>query len=306
MRYPLRIFFALLINLSLLLPCVYAKSTIPGDSVYVSEDERGKLIEIIQTNSDFKDFLKQQGLTLETDSLTPVYTIDLDDYGLTETLFIKPFQINPISTSELETGNVYIVKTITESNTFGGNLQFYVENGAAFLLNFTPSEITYKKEIPDAFTMASCYYEDHAERIKGLLEFEDTVPPSCVRYVIISSLGPAFFVQYNEKEVVILVGYEQFFSDTIMNVNSDLLTAARDYHLQQEEQRRQIEEWQKEHPNESLGGGEASISSTTVNNATKKNSIIFVCVTTVLVAVFVLAFVMGHKKGKRSKDGKSE
>ena len=155
---------------------VFAAEGIPGDSVYASISEQDELFELIQNHSDFKAFLDQQGITVEKDSITPVYTLDLDEYANTEQFSLEPLCINSKGKPKKESGNVYAAKTQTTSNTFGGNLKFYVEDDYAFLLGFTPSAETYDNAVPNAFTMASCDYEDHAERIKDILGTEGLIP----------------------------------------------------------------------------------------------------------------------------------
>lgn len=246
---------------------VFAAEGIPGDSVYASISEQDELFELIQNHSDFKSFLDQQGITVEKDSITSVYTLDLDEYANTEQFSLEPLCINSKGKPKKESGNVYAAKTQTTSNTFGGNLKFYVEDDYAFLLGFTPSAETYDNAVPNAFTMASCDYEDHAERIKDILGTEGLIPADSVRYVEIPYLGTAFYIQYEEFEVIVYLGYEGIASDTAVEVRGELLDEAKEYHLKQEAQRREYEEWKREHPGEEWsytgGGGGAALSGRT-------------------------------------------
>ena len=73
---------------------VFAAEGIPGDSVYASISEQDELFELIQNHSDFKSFLDQQGITVEKDSITLVYTLDLDEYANTEQFSLEPLCIN--------------------------------------------------------------------------------------------------------------------------------------------------------------------------------------------------------------------
>jgi len=253
----------------------FAAGGIPGYSVYASTSEQDELFELIQNRSDFKVFLDQQNITVEKESITPVYTVDLERYVENEHFFLEPECIRSNGAPEAESGNVYIAKTLTVDGGYGGNLKFYVEEDYAFLLNFTPSAATSDNAVPAALTMASCYYEDHAERIKGILGTEGLIPADSVRFVDIPYLGNAFYIHYEDTEVIIYTGYEGIASDTAVEVRGELLDEAKEYYLKQEEQRREYEEWQREHPGEELsytgGGSGVAISEWTEAPAEEKN-----------------------------------
>ena len=149
-----------------------------GNSVYASKSIQEKVYQMINDESfDYYVILKSDNVEILKESITPVYTMDLLKYAQTGELDIIP-AVNGISPSEQEKklGNVYIAKTVTDSGEFAGNVEFYIEDGVAYGLLFSPSvalEQYFTKETSSY--MASCSYADHAKRIQNILRVLDVV-----------------------------------------------------------------------------------------------------------------------------------
>ena len=235
-RGPAALAALLLIGAALCLPCSGAEE--PG--VYASPEERAAIAEMIGANEDFTALLAALGITVVGESVTPVYAVDLEDFGATGELRPEPVILADRG------GRVYVAKTLDAAGEYGGNLKFSVADGAAEFLGFTPSAAVSEGEVPGAWTPASCFWADHAERARTLLGLTEPIPEEAVLYVELR-LGSGFLVRCGEIEVIVWQGYEQVPEGVpvgeVTEVRGELLEKAVEY-------RREAEERRKEHPGE--------------------------------------------------------
>lgn len=226
-----------------------------GNSVYASKSIQEKVYQMINDESfDYYVILKSDNVEILKESITPVYTMDLLKYAQTGELDITP-AVNGVSPSEQEKklGNVYIAKTVTDSGEFAGNVEFYIEDGVAYGLLFSPSvalEQYFTKETNRSY-MASCSYADHAKRIQNILKKDNIVSISNVKYLSISNIGSCFLVQNGTESVIIPIGYLNTSSsdgtDCILT-QTELKQLADENLKEFEEYKIAKEKWEKENP----------------------------------------------------------
>lgn len=225
-------------------------------SVYASNSIQDVVYRATQTETfDYYKSFEFDQISIVKESITPVYTVDILKYAETGIMTIEPdvCGVSPSAEDELY-GNVYIAKLVTDAGDFAGNIQFYVEDGIAYGLLFTPSTA-----LEQYFTngtsryMASCSYADHAKRIQNILDRSTFVPTSDVKYVTIDHVGSCFFVQNEAKHTIIPLGYENasavhktdYTLDTteLKEIADENLRLYNEYLLEKAE-------WEAEHPGE--------------------------------------------------------
>lgn len=225
------------------------------DMVYVADDYRESIYLATQNESfDYYLALKEDDLQIVKESITPVYTIDVLDYAKTNNFLLKPLQSGKTDNAG-DQGNVYVAKTLLSDNTYGGNIMFYIENGVARFMTFSPSGAL-KKYFTNGVNprfRASSSYADHATRIKQILKREEFVSPNDVRFVFIDDIGQFFYVCTDGYQYFIPIGYQNtddsYEVDVALTI-SDMKKLAQKQ-LEVYNKRMALKEaWEKEHPGE--------------------------------------------------------
>ncbi len=254
MKKTTNILFIILVII-LVFPNVVVAQT-SNDTVYVSETVQNVVYQATQQETfDYYQWLEDDKIEIVKESITQVYTIDIIEYAETGVLTTRPDVCGASLSAEEELyGNVYIAKLVTEAGDFAGNIQFYVEDGIAYGLLFTPSTAL-EQYFPNGTSayMASCSYADHAKRIQNILDRSTFVPASDVKYVTIDHVGSCFFVQNEAKHTIIPVGYENTSSvhkidytleaTELKEIADENLRLYNEYMLEKAE-------WEAEHPGE--------------------------------------------------------
>jgi hypothetical protein len=112
-------------------------------------------------------------------------------------------------------GNVYIAKTITSGGQFGGNIMFYIEDGVAYNMMYTPSE--YSPILPEKGNRypASASYADHAKRIATALDEKNIISPYDVKYVVADMIGDFYYINNASHNVFVAVGINNNFMTSL-------------------------------------------------------------------------------------------
>ena len=224
-------------------------SKMPGESVYASVAEQNEVYDIIQKSEIFINSMKEHGVSVVKESITPICVANLLDYaetGIFEMIPLVTGHFKEIPTND--GGQVYLIKAITEKG-FAGYYEFFVEEGIAQPTNFKPSS----QLEPDNISVVSFSYADHAERIAKLTNSETFLPASEVRYVRVDNLGNVFYVNDGKTEMLIAISADaNAFRDKgeIIYVGEDLKTFAEEKLKSYKEQLAEIEEWKAAHPGE--------------------------------------------------------
>ncbi len=234
---------ALLAAALLCLPCLAAEET--GGSVYASPGEQAAIAEMIGENGDFTAVLAALGVTVAEESITPVYTVDLEACAAAGKFSLEPW-------TAAGTGRIYAAKTLTAAGEYAGNLRFGVAEGKAEFLGYSPSAAAREPEVPGAWTPASCFWADHADRAMALLGLREAIPEEAVRYVVFR-LGNGFCITLGETEVILWEGYESLPE----GVPAEEMTEVGKLLEEAAALRREGEEPQGERPEEATGGSAA-------------------------------------------------
>ena len=225
------------------------------DMVYVSNSNRESIYQTTQNESfDYYLALQQDGLQIVKESITPVYTIDMIDYAKTDSITVKPLLSGKFDDVKNQ-GNVFVAKTIMSNGAYGGNIMFYVENGIARFMTFSPSGAL-QKYFPEGTNSrfeASTSYADHAVRIKKILNQEDIVSPNDVKFILIEDIGQFFYVTTKSGQFFIPIGYQNtdasYGVDLLLTITDikELAQIQYDAYIQHIARK---DAWEKEHPGE--------------------------------------------------------
>ena len=197
----------LILLFAAIMPC-YANADKSESMVYKSGEELDRIYEMIQKDSyDFHLALEMNSLDVIKESITPVYEVDLLDTAQSGSIIIIPMWRSHTGLIGNGEGNVYIAKTITSDGKFGGNIMFYIEDGVAYNMIYTPSE--YSPILPERGTRypASASYADHAKRIANALDEKSIISPYDVKYVVADMIGDFYYINNASHNVFVAVGY---------------------------------------------------------------------------------------------------
>jgi len=236
----------------------YANSDESKSMVYASGEQLDELYELLQKDSyDFHKALEVYSLIVVKESITPIYTIDLLDYARTGKLKIVPLWKSHTGLSGNGKGNAYIAKTLTADGKYGGNIMFYVENGVAYNMLYTPSE--YSPSWPEGvegYYSASASYADHALRIANIMNEKDFISAYDVKYVVIDMVGEFFYINNSKYSTLVSIGQmstdkSNQSSDIVdyhMGTGDELLTLAKKQLAQYEAFLKEKAEWEAANP----------------------------------------------------------
>jgi hypothetical protein len=243
--------FILLSLLVLVLPFSSFGAFAESESVYASKDTQEIIYKMTQDESfEYYDVIKTKKLTVLKESITPVYYVDMLEFAKTGVLDIKP-DPNP-SRSD------YLAKVIDERGDFFGNLEFTIEDGKLTLCYFRTIEDTKPGWVLDIYN-SSISYADHAERIRRLLDRDEIVSPSDVRYVMLDRRGAHFSVKTESGYVFISLGKHEVGNTKSVVFSSvyyeeGLKAAADAYLIEYEEYLIELEKYREEHNGEIFTG----------------------------------------------------
>ena len=214
-------------------------------SVYASQEECKSVADILKNDKgDISRYLDYNGFKIVEASITPVYSIDPLNYSRTNNI-----ELIRLYENDTEYGSLFVVKLIDKEGNHAGNLSFSIKDETAYFLG--ASIIS-----GEGYSLASCSYADHAERIRKCLKETQIIPPSDVRYVIIERIGEFFYIKNESHDIFVAVGYA---SDRSTNgsaivdytLNKTELKIISDDRLKQYEKTiEEKENWEKEHPGE--------------------------------------------------------
>lgn len=244
------------------------------EMVYISNDKRESVYQVTQ-NENFKYYkmFKKFDIHIVKESITPVFTIDMYEYAQSDKFSIKPvyLEIPSMPNTQQQTddiqGNYYVAKTVTSDGRFAGNVWFRVYDNYD---NFVPASFSYSDNIKfrdvhgseaegNRKYQSSSSYADHAERIKNLLNREDFVSPYDVKLLLIDRIGHFFYINDEQGEYFIPVGYQIYegYEDQYPNLKRNVCLTATDIKEKAIEQYEEYldymarkEAWEKEHPGE--------------------------------------------------------
>ena len=170
------------------------------EMVYASEDVRETLYAATQEESfDCFNILELYGWKIVKESITVVYTIDMEELADNGKLVVEPgFD------EDTDDGRVYIAKLVDEEGEYVGNLGLKIEDGIAFghFYDGTP-----ETQAQNGKYRASSSYADHAVRIQNMLKTSDFVSVYDVKYIQVSRVGWFFYIENQDEPVMIPVGY---------------------------------------------------------------------------------------------------
>lgn len=244
--------------ITLSIPC-FADSDSADSMVYASGEQLNQIYEALQKDSyDFKNALEIDSLTIVKESITLVYTLNMLEYAKSGKLNVVPMWCSHTGLESRGNGNVYIAKTITSDKQYGGNIMFYIENGVAYNLNYSPSEYSPMWEKAGGMYPASSSYADHAARISSALKETNFVSVHDVKYVVIDSVGEFFYVSNAKHNDLISTGYVSTNAsnkpietiDYSIDATEELLNIAKDYSDKTEAYLKEKAEWEAMHPGE--------------------------------------------------------
>ena len=237
----------------------YAETAKNSSIIYATGEQLDQIYNLLQNDSyDLKKMLELDSLTVLKESITPVYTLSLSDYAQTQEMNVIPMWKSHSGLSDDGSGNVYVAKTITLDKQFGGNIMFYIENGVAYNMLYTPSEHAPMWSGIANWYPASASYADHASRISTILNETEFVSIYDVKYVFIDSLGAFFYVNNDKYDRFFSIGYipvasSSSLSDKVdysIDVRSDLLDIANEYWEWEKNCLKEKAEWEATHPGE--------------------------------------------------------
>ena len=223
------------------------------EMVYASEDVRETLYAATQKESfDCYKKLERYGWKIVKESITVVYTIDMEELADNGNLIVKP-----VFDEDADDGRVYIAKLVNEEGEYVGNLTLAIEDGIAFgrLVDGTP-----EVQAQNGKYRASCSYADHAVRIQNMLKTPDFVSVYDVKYIQVSRVGWFFYIENQDEPILIPVGYVNVEPSTVEPSDNaenwwtvEKLRAQVDKIVQW---KRELEAWEAEHPGEyvTIGG----------------------------------------------------
>ena len=194
--------FSLCICLAMLctLASVSVGAATSDEMVYASEDVRETLYATTQEESfDCFNILELYGWKIVKESITVVYTIDMEELADNGKLVVEPgFD------EDTDDGRVYIAKLVDEEGEYVGNLGLKIEDGIAFghFYDGTP-----ETQAQNGKYRASSSYADHAVRIQNMLKTPDFVSVYDVKYRQVSRVGWFFYIENQDEPVMIPVGY---------------------------------------------------------------------------------------------------
>ena len=194
--------FSLCICLAMLctLASVSVGAATSEEMVYASEDVRETLYAATQEESfDCFNILELYGWKIVKESITVVYTIDMEELADNGKLVVEPgFD------EDTDDGRVYIAKLVDEEGEYVGNLGLKIEDGIAFghFYDGTP-----ETQAQNGKYRASSSYADHAVRIQNMLKTPDFVSVYDVKYIQVSRVGWFFYIENQDEPVMIPVGY---------------------------------------------------------------------------------------------------
>lgn len=249
----------LLLCMGVLSLTCYADSNKNDSMVYASGEQLDQIYELLQKDSyNRKKLLEVNSLTIVKESITPVYTVDLVKYAETGKMSVVPMWRGNIGCVPSEgSGNVYVAKTITSDKQYGGNIMFYIENGVAYNLEYSPSKYSPMWDEGGSYP-ASSSYADHATRISSALKEPEFVSVYDVKYVYISEeLGGFFHISNNDHDIFFSIGYVSVETSNKSTNNVDysiepneLLNYAKDYSAKWGAYLKEKAEWAAAHPGE--------------------------------------------------------
>lgn len=248
------VFCVLVFLLASFAPC-YAGSE-EESMVYEHGEKLDIIYETIQKDSyDLHLALKDSSLKVLKESITPVYEVDLLGTARSGEITIIPMWRSHTGLLGDGVGNVYTAKTITSDGKFGGNIMFYIENGVAYNMIYSPSEYSPMWFENGYHYPASASYADHAKRISAVLNEKDMISPHDVKYVVADTIGEFFYVDNAAHSVFVSVGYistneaSNSLTDYYMD-EAELIKHAKDYSIKYEEFLSEKASWEASHPGE--------------------------------------------------------
>ena len=194
--------FSLCICLAMLctLASVSVGAATSDEMVYASEDVRETLYAATQEESfDCFNILELYGWKIVKESITVVYTIDMEELADNGKLVVEPgFD------EDTDDGRAYIAKLVDEEGEYVGNLGLKIEDGIAFghFYDGTP-----ETQAQNGKYRASSSYADHAVRIQNMLKTPDFVSVYDVKYIQVSRVGWFFYIENQDEPILIPVGY---------------------------------------------------------------------------------------------------
>ncbi len=247
LKFILSVIVVLALSLTMLIPA-YANEE--KEMVYANENTQNEIYSMLNDSSfDYYAALQADNLIIVKESITRVYTISLLEYAQNEILDVKPM------TSGSGNNSVYIAKVVTTEGIYAGNIKFYIKNGTAYNLLFSPSPVLseYYIGVDNPHYIASCSYADHAKRIQGILKRSSFVSIDKVKYIVIDDVVEGFLVEDEATFSIIPVGYIPTEGLDTVDVNltsSDLSDLASEYSDNYNKQLTEKEEWASKHPDE--------------------------------------------------------
>ena len=194
-------------------------------------------------------YLKNEGLGVDIESIARVYIVDIARYVETE-----KFEIFPWTKSEGKTagGKVYIAKVINDNGDFCGNLEFYVLDGIARQMLFTPSPLTLDDIIKEKSSYyESCKFSDNKELIEKTLNFSN-ISDRDVRIVMIDGYGWLYYIENPSVDAIVSCLYTGYDGSRTASVitKEELLNAAKEKVKAINDELAAKAKWESEHPGE--------------------------------------------------------
>ena len=226
------------------------------EMVYASKDARETLYAATQKESfDCYKKLERYGWKIVKESITVVYTIDMEELADNGNLIVKP-----VFDEDADDGRVYIAKLVNEEGEYVGNLTLAIEDGIAFgrLVDGTP-----EVQAQNGKYRASSSYADHAVRIQNMLKTPDFISVYDVKYIQVGYVGWFFYIENQDEPILIPVGYVNVEPSTFEPSDNaenwwtvEKLRAQVDKIVQW---KRELEAWEAEHPGEYVTVGGPSV-----------------------------------------------
>ena len=179
---------------------------------YASPDIQEEIYQMLQNPEKctrIRTFV-DRGFKLVKESIAPVYLVSLNSFAKTGKITLTPKK-------NMEGNQVYVAKFLLPDGRYGGNIKLSVTQDGLFGGSIQYSFECKKFMIENGdkieigrYANESCSYADHAERIRKMLNKDEFIPVSDVKYIGMNngfgSMGSFFLIDYNGEQVIIPAG----------------------------------------------------------------------------------------------------
>lgn len=168
-----------------ILSVTYSRAEEPHSSIYCDEEEAESLYEMLVSDGEIVDLMRNEEFSICKDKIMPIYEMNLVNYAKTGTITLKPFIVRGNIYNPEAEELTYVAVIMDKNNEYDGYLEFGVQNGHATVYFFVrdPSEMI--------------DYSDNVEAFRYV--YDTDVPESYVKFVSEPTLGYGFYITYEGR-----------------------------------------------------------------------------------------------------------